>query len=95
MLVIVQTPKLLESQYWDLNKTLTVSTTFYMFMLFVLSFLTVDEPVKEFTLPAYAQKTSIRDLTTDVDYEVTISSYSGSQESIPLSGQITSKSCAD
>ncbi|XP_058235769.1 collagen alpha-1(XII) chain isoform X2 [Hemibagrus wyckioides] len=51
-----------------------------------------DEPVKEFTLPASARKTSIRDLTTDVDYEVTISSYYGSQESIPLSGQITIQS---
>lgn len=62
-----------------------------MSMLFVLSFLTVEEPVKEFTLPASAKKTSIGDLSTDVDYEVTISSYAGSQESIPLSGQITSK----
>lgn len=60
-------------------------------MLFVLSFLTVEEPVKEFTLPASAKKTSISDLSTDVDYEVTISSYARSQESIPLSGQITSK----
>ncbi|KAF5892201.1 collagen alpha-1(XII) chain-like isoform X3, partial [Clarias magur] len=51
-----------------------------------------DEPVKEFTLPASARKTVIRDLTTDVDYEVTISSYAGSQESIPLSGQITIQS---
>ncbi|KAM9435215.1 collagen alpha-1(XII) chain isoform 2-T2 [Clarias gariepinus] len=51
-----------------------------------------DEPVKEFSLPASARKTIIRDLTTDVDYEVTISSYAGSQESIPLSGQITIQS---
>uniref|UniRef100_A0A8C2FRW6 Collagen alpha-1(XII) chain n=1 Tax=Cyprinus carpio TaxID=7962 RepID=A0A8C2FRW6_CYPCA len=49
------------------------------------------EPVKEFTLPPTATKTSIRDLTPDVDYVVTITSYSGSEESIPISGQITSK----
>uniref|UniRef100_A0A8C1H4V2 Collagen, type XII, alpha 1b n=1 Tax=Cyprinus carpio carpio TaxID=630221 RepID=A0A8C1H4V2_CYPCA len=49
-----------------------------------------EEPVKEFTLPPTATKTSIRDLTPDVDYVVTITSYSGSEESIPISGQITS-----
>uniref|UniRef100_A0A672SC99 Collagen alpha-1(XII) chain n=1 Tax=Sinocyclocheilus grahami TaxID=75366 RepID=A0A672SC99_SINGR len=47
------------------------------------------EYVKEFTLPPSATKTSIRDLTPDVDYLVTITSYSGSEESIPISGQIT------
>ncbi|XP_076874166.1 collagen alpha-1(XII) chain isoform X2 [Brachyhypopomus gauderio] len=51
-----------------------------------------DEPVKEFTLPASATKTSIKDLTPDVDYVVTISSYSRSQESLPISGQITIQS---
>uniref|UniRef100_A0AAR2LH75 Collagen alpha-1(XII) chain n=1 Tax=Pygocentrus nattereri TaxID=42514 RepID=A0AAR2LH75_PYGNA len=51
----------------------------------------IDEPVKEFTLPASVTKTSIKDLTPDVDYVVTISSYSGSEESFPISGQITSK----
>lgn len=66
-----------------------------MSVSFVQSFLVVDAPEKDFTLPASAKKTSIRDLTPDVEYEVTISSYAGSQESIPLSGQITSKSCAD
>uniref|UniRef100_A0A672NXH6 Collagen type XII alpha 1 chain n=1 Tax=Sinocyclocheilus grahami TaxID=75366 RepID=A0A672NXH6_SINGR len=50
------------------------------------------EPVKEFTLPPSATKTSIRDLTPDVDYVVTITSYSGSEESIPISGQITIQS---
>uniref|UniRef100_A0A8C1JIG0 Collagen alpha-1(XII) chain n=1 Tax=Cyprinus carpio TaxID=7962 RepID=A0A8C1JIG0_CYPCA len=50
------------------------------------------EPVKEFTLPPTATKTSIRDLTPDVDYVVTITSYSGSEESIPISGQITIQS---
>uniref|UniRef100_A0A673I296 Collagen alpha-1(XII) chain n=1 Tax=Sinocyclocheilus rhinocerous TaxID=307959 RepID=A0A673I296_9TELE len=51
-----------------------------------------EEPVKEFTLPPSATKTSIRDLTPDVDYVVTITSYSGSEESIPISGQITNDS---
>uniref|UniRef100_A0A8C1AXJ0 Collagen alpha-1(XII) chain n=1 Tax=Cyprinus carpio carpio TaxID=630221 RepID=A0A8C1AXJ0_CYPCA len=51
-----------------------------------------EEPVKEFTLPPTATKTSIRDLTPDVDYVVTITSYSGSEESIPISGQITIQS---
>ncbi|XP_049340727.1 collagen alpha-1(XII) chain isoform X3 [Astyanax mexicanus] len=51
-----------------------------------------DEPVKDFTLPATATKTSIKDLTPDVDYVVTISSYYGSEESLPISGQITIQS---
>uniref|UniRef100_A0AAR2LEQ9 Collagen, type XII, alpha 1b n=1 Tax=Pygocentrus nattereri TaxID=42514 RepID=A0AAR2LEQ9_PYGNA len=51
-----------------------------------------NEPVKEFTLPASVTKTSIKDLTPDVDYVVTISSYSGSEESFPISGQITIQS---
>uniref|UniRef100_A0A8C4IEH4 Collagen alpha-1(XII) chain n=1 Tax=Dicentrarchus labrax TaxID=13489 RepID=A0A8C4IEH4_DICLA len=51
-----------------------------------------EEPMKEFTLPASATKTSISDLSPDVDYVVTISAYAGSEESLPISGQITSKS---
>ncbi|XP_059354175.1 collagen alpha-1(XII) chain-like isoform X2 [Carassius carassius] len=51
-----------------------------------------EEPVKEFTLPPTSTKTSIRDLTPDVDYVVTIISYFGSEESIPISGQITIQS---
>uniref|UniRef100_A0A3Q3CJL9 Collagen, type XII, alpha 1b n=1 Tax=Haplochromis burtoni TaxID=8153 RepID=A0A3Q3CJL9_HAPBU len=47
------------------------------------------EPTKEFTLPASATKTSISDLTPDVDYVVTITAYSGSEQSLPISGQIT------
>uniref|UniRef100_A0A665VJ26 Collagen, type XII, alpha 1b n=1 Tax=Echeneis naucrates TaxID=173247 RepID=A0A665VJ26_ECHNA len=47
------------------------------------------EPTKEFTLPASATKTSISDLSPNVDYVVTISSYVGSEESLPISGQIT------
>ncbi|ROL43009.1 Collagen alpha-1(XII) chain [Anabarilius grahami] len=51
-----------------------------------------EEPIKEFTLAPSSTKTSIRDLTPDVDYVVTIISYSGSEESIPISGQITIQS---
>nr|XP_017208134.2 collagen alpha-1(XII) chain isoform X2 [Danio rerio] len=51
-----------------------------------------EEPVKEFTLSPTSTKTSIRDLTPDVDYVVTITSYLGSEESIPISGQITIQS---
>ncbi|TRY57351.1 hypothetical protein DNTS_024942 [Danionella cerebrum] len=50
------------------------------------------EPVKEFTLPPSATQTSIRDLTPDVDYVVIITAYSGGEESIPISGQITIQS---
>uniref|UniRef100_A0A8C9ZS57 Collagen alpha-1(XII) chain n=1 Tax=Sander lucioperca TaxID=283035 RepID=A0A8C9ZS57_SANLU len=48
-----------------------------------------EEPTKEFTLPPSATKTSISDLSPDVDYTVTISAYAGSEESLPISGQIT------
>ncbi|XP_055362274.1 collagen alpha-1(XII) chain isoform X3 [Betta splendens] len=51
-----------------------------------------DQPTKEFTLPASASKTSISDLSPDVDYVVTISAYAGSEESLPISGQITLES---
>lgn len=52
----------------------------------------VEEPAKEFTLPGSATKTSISDLTPDVDYTVTISAYAGSEESLPMTGQITRES---
>uniref|UniRef100_A0A8C7UTT9 Collagen, type XII, alpha 1b n=1 Tax=Oncorhynchus mykiss TaxID=8022 RepID=A0A8C7UTT9_ONCMY len=51
-----------------------------------------DKPTKDLTLPATATKTSITDLTPDMDYVVTIISYSGSEESLPTSGQLTSES---
>ncbi|XP_013127692.1 collagen alpha-1(XII) chain isoform X2 [Oreochromis niloticus] len=51
-----------------------------------------EEPTKEFTLPASATKTSISDLTPDVDYVVMITAYSGSEQSLPISGQITLES---
>nr|XP_029533077.1 collagen alpha-1(XII) chain-like isoform X5 [Oncorhynchus nerka] len=48
-----------------------------------------DEPTKHVSLPATATKTSITDLTTDKDYVVTIIAYSGSEESLPISGKLT------
>uniref|UniRef100_A0A8C7Z063 Collagen, type XII, alpha 1b n=1 Tax=Oryzias sinensis TaxID=183150 RepID=A0A8C7Z063_9TELE len=51
-----------------------------------------DEPIKEVSLPASATSTSISDLSPDVDYVVTIVAYAGSEESLPISGQITRKS---
>ncbi|XP_056282175.1 collagen alpha-1(XII) chain isoform X2 [Pseudoliparis swirei] len=51
-----------------------------------------DEPVRDFTLDAYATSTSITDLTPDLDYSVSINSYYGSDESIPIFGQLTIQS---
>ncbi|KAM4521925.1 collagen alpha-1(XII) chain isoform 2-T2 [Odontesthes bonariensis] len=50
------------------------------------------EPTKEFSVPPSSTKTSIPDLTPDVDYEVTIVAYAGSMESLPITGQITLES---
>ncbi|KAL7379726.1 hypothetical protein ABVT39_004851 [Epinephelus coioides] len=51
-----------------------------------------DEPARDFTLDAYATTTSITDLTPDLDYSVSINSYYGSEESIPIFGQLTIQS---
>ncbi|CAG01460.1 unnamed protein product, partial [Tetraodon nigroviridis] len=48
-----------------------------------------EEAEREFTLPPAATKTSISDLSADVDYVVSISAFAGSQESLPISGQLT------
>uniref|UniRef100_A0A3Q4AFB8 Collagen alpha-1(XII) chain n=1 Tax=Mola mola TaxID=94237 RepID=A0A3Q4AFB8_MOLML len=48
-----------------------------------------DETVRDFTLNAYTTVTSITDLTPDLDYSVSINSYYGSEESIPIFGQLT------
>lgn len=50
-----------------------------------------DEPSKDFSLPASASIISITDLTPDLDYSVSINSYVGTEESIPIFGQLTSK----
>uniref|UniRef100_A0A672LID2 Collagen alpha-1(XII) chain n=1 Tax=Sinocyclocheilus grahami TaxID=75366 RepID=A0A672LID2_SINGR len=47
------------------------------------------DDLKDFSLSASATNTSITDLTPDVDYSVSISSYNGAEESIPILGQIT------
>ncbi|KAM4542215.1 collagen alpha-1(XII) chain isoform 1-T1 [Odontesthes bonariensis] len=51
-----------------------------------------DEPVRDFTLDAYSTTTSITNLTPDLDYSVSINSYFGSEESIPMFGQLTIQS---
>ncbi|XP_076017716.1 collagen alpha-1(XII) chain isoform X2 [Genypterus blacodes] len=51
-----------------------------------------DEPAKELNLNAYATTTSITDLTPDLDYSVSINSFYGSEESIPIFGQLTIQS---
>ncbi|KAI1895826.1 hypothetical protein AGOR_G00110760 [Albula goreensis] len=51
-----------------------------------------DEPAKELNLPETATRTSISELTPDLDYVVTIVSYDGPEESIPIFGQLTIQS---
>ncbi|XP_067222856.1 collagen alpha-1(XII) chain isoform X4 [Chanodichthys erythropterus] len=50
------------------------------------------DDLKDFTLPSSATNTSITDLTPDVDYSVSISSFDGAEESIPILGQLTIQS---
>lgn len=54
-------------------------------------FLSSDEPARDFTLDASATLTSLTNLTPDLDYSVSINSYLGTDESIPIFGQLTSK----
>ncbi|XP_067335458.1 collagen alpha-1(XII) chain isoform X2 [Channa argus] len=51
-----------------------------------------DEPSRDFTLNAQSTTTSITNLTPDTDYSVSINSYYGSEESIPIFGQLTIQS---
>lgn len=51
-----------------------------------------DEPARDFTLDAYATTTSITNLTPDLDYSVSINSFVGSEESLPIFGQLTIQS---
>ncbi|XP_017269709.1 collagen alpha-1(XII) chain isoform X2 [Kryptolebias marmoratus] len=51
-----------------------------------------DEQARDFTLSADTTTTSITNLTPDLDYTVTINSYDGSEESIPIYGQLTIQS---
>ncbi|XP_034713985.1 collagen alpha-1(XII) chain isoform X1 [Etheostoma cragini] len=66
------------------------STRIEGFRLQVVS--NADEPSRDFTLDAYATKTAITDLTPDLDYSVYINSFYGSEESIPIFGQLTIQS---
>ncbi|XP_014895004.1 collagen alpha-1(XII) chain [Poecilia latipinna] len=50
------------------------------------------EAARQFSLPASATKTSISELSPDVDYVVTIVAFAGSQQSLPISGQLTLES---
>ncbi|XP_077586812.1 collagen alpha-1(XII) chain isoform X3 [Stigmatopora nigra] len=51
-----------------------------------------DEPTRDFALNAYTTTTSITNLTPDLAYTVSINSYYGSEESIPIFGQLTIQS---
>ncbi|XP_037541159.1 collagen alpha-1(XII) chain [Nematolebias whitei] len=51
-----------------------------------------SEPTRELSLPASVTKTSISDLSPHVDYDVTIVAFAESEESLPVSGQITLES---
>ncbi|XP_054652752.1 collagen alpha-1(XII) chain isoform X3 [Dunckerocampus dactyliophorus] len=51
-----------------------------------------DEPTRDFALNSYTTSTSITNLTPDLDYSVSINSYYGSEESIPIFGQLTIQS---
>ncbi|KAM3870859.1 collagen alpha-1(XII) chain-like [Diretmus argenteus] len=51
-----------------------------------------DEPAREFSLASSDTMTSITDLTPDLDYSVSINSYVGAEESIPIFGQLTIQS---
>lgn len=54
--------------------------------------LVAGEAARHFSLPASATKTSISELSPDVDYMVTIVAFAGSQQSLPISGQLTRES---
>ncbi|XP_041828166.1 collagen alpha-1(XII) chain isoform X2 [Melanotaenia boesemani] len=51
-----------------------------------------DEPARDFTLNAATTTTSLTNLTPDLDYSVSINSYLGTDESIPIFGQVTIQS---
>lgn len=50
-----------------------------------------DGPTKEFTLAASTTETLLSDLTPEIEYVVTITSYDEVEESVPVIGQLTSK----
>ena len=72
---------------------LLVFTSFILCLMFHfwISLPPLDEPSRDYNLPYTSTQTSITDLTPDVDYSVSINSYHGSEESINIFGQLTSK----
>lgn len=77
-----------EGQYEDQD----VGPTYgFWFTKTFVSLLLSDDATREISLDPYTTTTSITDLTPDVDYSVSILSYYGSEESIPIFGQVTSK----
>lgn len=52
--------------------------------------LSPDEPARYLNLGAEISTTLLNNLTPDLDYTVSINSYYGSEESIPIYGQLTS-----
>lgn len=64
---------------------------FVFYIHFILFFFFFPDDLRDLTLPATATSTNITNLTPDVDYSVSISSYDGVDESIPIFGQLTSK----
>ncbi|KAM6912519.1 collagen alpha-1(XII) chain-like isoform 2-T2 [Xenentodon cancila] len=66
------------------------SSTIQGFRILVTS--DADEPTRELNLDASVTSTAISNLTPDLDYSVSINSYYGSEESIPIFGQLTIQS---
>lgn len=76
---------------WSQHQYLHIKKIWTRYHWFTVSYLLLDEQSREFTLNAYSTSTSITDLTPDVDYSVSINSYYGLEESLPIFGQLTSK----
>lgn len=55
-------------------------------------FVFTEGPTKEFTLAAGTTETLLSDLIPEIEYVVTITSYDEVEESVPVIGQLTSKS---
>ncbi|XP_061599580.1 collagen alpha-1(XII) chain-like isoform X2 [Cololabis saira] len=66
------------------------SSTIQGFRILVTS--DTDEPTRELNLGATVTSTAISNLTPDLDYSVSINSYYGSEESLPIFGQLTIQS---
>lgn len=58
----------------------------------IFLFVFTEGPTKEFTLAASTTETLLTDLVPETEYVVTITSYDEVEESVPVIGQLTSKS---